>query len=172
MRLLISAVFLALALANPANAQQAPTPCSAPEHRQLDFWLGVWDVSWDDANGIPAGQGTNTITRQLGDCVIQEDFDGGPSTGDLIGRSVSLYHAPLGQWRQTWVDNQGGYFALTGGPDGDAFILNNARVSENAPHRRMVFEDITETSLTWRWQGSSDGAAWNDLWVIRYTRRP
>ena len=28
-----------------ANAQDAkPAPCSAPEHRQFDFWLGDWEV--------------------------------------------------------------------------------------------------------------------------------
>jgi hypothetical protein len=36
----------------------------------------------------------------------------------------------------------------------------------------MVFTDITENSLTWRWQATADaGATWNDQWVIHYTRR-
>ena len=151
-------------------AQQAP--CSAPEFRQMDFWVGTWDVRWDASPGMAAGSGTNTITREYGACVIQEQFDGGPTTGNLIGHSVSVYHAPARTWRQTWVDNQGGYFALTGGPDGEGrFVLTNTRLSDQGPHLRMVFEDITEQSLTWRWQRSSDGETWADAWVIHYTRR-
>lgn len=176
---LISAALAALILAAcasapaPAAAQQTQAPaCSAAEHRHMDFWLGTWDVEWESMSGIPAGRGTNTVTQQLGQCVIQEDFDGGPTTANLVGRSVSLYDARAGAWRQTWVDNMGGYFALTGGREGERFVLTNTRLSEQSPYLRMVFEDITEDSLTWRWQRSQDaGATWSDSWVIRYARR-
>lgn len=165
---------LAACAVSPVSAQQSQQPpCSAPEFRQMDFWVGVWDVRWEPSQGTPAGSGTNTITRELGNCVIQEHFEGGPSTGDMIGHSVSTYHAQTGLWRQTWVDNYGGYFALNGGPEGDRFILTNTRVTDQTPHQRMVFEDITENSLTWRWQRSTDGGAtWTDQWVIYYVRRP
>jgi hypothetical protein len=175
--LVVLSAFALLACAHaPAQGQtqqqqQPPPPCSTPEYRQLDFWVGVWDVRWDASPGIAAGGGTNTISREYGGCVIQEQFDGGPTTGGMLGHSVSVYHAPVGLWRQTWVDNQGGYFALTGGPEGDRFILTNTRLSDRAPHLRMLWEDITPNSLTWRWQGSTDGATWADRWVIHYTRR-
>ena len=149
------------------------SPCAASEFRQMDFWVGTWDVRWNKGGGTPAGAGTNIITREYADCVIQEAFDGGPATGNLIGHSVSTYHAPLGKWRQTWVDNQGGYFALIGGPEGDDFVLTSYRVSDNTPAQRMVFTDIGAHSLTWRWQRTTDsGATWSDSWVIYYTRRP
>lgn len=171
MRILLAAAAM-LAFTASANAQQQTPPCSTPEFRQLDFWVGVWDARWEASQGIPAGTGTNTITRAYGNCVIQEDFDGGPSTGGLIGHSVSTYHAPAQQWRQTWVDNQGGYFALSGGRVGDIFILTSYRINTNTPVQRMVFSDITENSFTWRWQASADaGATWTDSWVIHYTRR-
>ncbi len=168
-----AAAMAALALA-PAEAQQQTQtpPCSTPEFRQLDFWIGTWDARWDAVQGIPAGSGTNTITREYGNCVIQEQFDGGSATGGLIGQSVSTYFAPARLWRQTWVDNQGGYFALTGGPVGDDFILTSYRMNTDTPVQRMVFEDITANSFTWRWQRSADaGATWTDSWVINYTRR-
>ncbi|WP_135212533.1 hypothetical protein [Vitreimonas flagellata] len=171
----ILAALAVLACVGCASAQAQPaaaSPCSMPEFRQMDFWVGVWDVRWEAASGMPAGQGVNTITRAYGDCVIQEAFDGGPATGGLIGHSVSTYHAPLQHWRQTWVDNQGGYFALVGGPEGDDFVLVSSRVSDNTPVQRMVFTEITPNSLTWRWQRTPDGGAtWADQWVIHYTRR-
>lgn len=173
MRMLFLCAAVALAICAPPALAQAQQPCSTPEHRQMDFWLGEWDVRWEEFPGIPAGSGSNVITRAYAGCVIQEAFDGGPSTGGLIGHSVSVYHAPVGMWRQTWVDNQGGYFALTGGAaENGAFILTTDRISESAPHQRMVFEDIAPESLTWRWQRSADGRTWTDQWVIHYTRRP
>jgi hypothetical protein len=166
------AAIAVLALTLCAGAQAQTAPCASPEHRQMDFWLGAWDVRWDESPSTPAGQGTNTITREYGGCVIQEAFDGGPATNNLIGHSVSVFHAPLGLWRQTWVDNQGGYFALSGGPVGEDFVLVNTRLADAAPHLRMRFEDITPDSLTWRWQASADGGAiWSDSWVIFYTRQ-
>jgi hypothetical protein len=171
--LAVIAAFCLSACATASAQQQAqPAPCAAPEFRQLDFWVGVWDARWEAAQGIAAGSGANTITREYADCVIQEQFDGGPATGGLIGHSVSTYHAPAQVWRQTWVDNQGGYFALAGGPVGEDFILTSYRLNTATPTQRMVFTDITETSFTWRWQLTPDaGATWNDSWVIHYTRR-
>jgi hypothetical protein len=156
-----------------ADAQQsaapAPAPCSAPEFRQMDFWVGAWDAYYSADAAAPGGR--NVITRAYGGCVVQEDFDGGPEAQGLIGHSVSTYHAPSGRWRQTWVDNQGGYFALVGGPEGDKFVLVSYRLRDNVPVQRMVFEDIRQESFTWRWQSSADaGASWTDSWLIYYRR--
>jgi len=139
----------------------------------MDFWVGVWDVRWEDTPdfGIAAGNGINRITRELNDCVIREQFEGGPSTDGLVGHSVSMYHAAIRRWRQTWVDNQGSYFALVGGLEDARFVLTNARFGDQGPLWRMVYEDITPESLTWRWQRSADGEAWTDTWVIRYRRK-
>lgn len=167
----VTAVAFLVSACATAEAQQQPQACSAPEFRQMDFWLGVWDAHYTADTSQPPG-GVNVITREYDGCVIQERFEGGPQAQGLIGHSVSTYHAPTQQWRQTWVDNQGGYFALTGGPAGDDFILVNTRISDSMPYQRMVFEDITRNSFTWRWQRSTDaGATWADAWVIYYVRR-
>jgi hypothetical protein len=156
-----------------APAPAVSTQCAGPQFRELDFWVGDWDVRWDASPNQPAGSGRNIVTRQLGQCVIQEQFNGGASANNLVGHSVSTYHAPARVWRQTWVDNQGGYFALTGGKQTDGtFVLENTRVGAGAPYLRMVFSGITPNSLTWRWQRSDDqGATWQDVWVIYYARR-
>lgn len=176
------ALLTAAGLAWPQSAakQAPPAPCSGPEFRQLDFWLGRWMVSWDPSPGLAAGTGTNTVTREYGGCVVQEAFVGGPATGGLVGHSVSSFHGPSQRWRQTWVDNQGGHFTLVGGwvdrsedgPQGGRFVLVASRPGDGLPAQRMVFESITERSLTWRWQVTPDaGASWSDQWVIRYTRQ-
>src|SRR5262249_51530026 len=117
------------------SAEQTTAACAAPEFRQLDFWVGRWDLSW---NG---GKGTNTITREMDGCVIPEHFAGDASQQFLRGESFSMYQPKLGLWRQTWVDNQGGYIPLTGGlqPDG-TFVLTTTRLNEKQRETRMVFE--------------------------------
>lgn len=157
-----------------ANAAPA-APCSGAEFRQLDFWVGDWDLSWTNADGS-IGTGRNQISRdEYGDCVIYERF----SSEQAQGMSVSTYFAPAGLWRQTWVDNTGGYFALTGGAVNDnnvAFELRNTRLSDEELQLRMIWENVTGDSLTWRWQSLApeadpDSAEWVDRWVIHYQRR-
>lgn len=160
-----AATALAADTATPAPPPQQTIGCSGPESMQMDFWVGTWRTI------SSSGEGTNVITKDFDGCVIREAFDGGPNLGGFRGMSVSLYHAPTKQWRQTWVDNQGAYFDLTGGPEGKNFVLTNIRIKENAPHLRMIFEDIAADTFTWRWQNSKDGKAWNDAWVVKYVRK-
>ena len=175
---LIPACLLLGSLSLAAAQEEAPkapaAPCSDAEYRQMDFWVGFWDLTWTAPDGT-VSTGKNSITKMpYGDCVITERFDGG-DTIPLDGMSVSMYSKPHKVWRQTWVDNQGGYFALTGGPQKDGrFILMMDRLDKKAPLSRMVFEDIEENSLVWRWQSKAPDAPedspWRDLWVINYER--
>lgn len=146
-----------------------PTPpCSTPEFRQFDFWLGDWDLVWSDT-----GRGRNTITSTLGDCVIEENFT---TEGALpfVGRSLSTYNVRTGKWHQTWVDNSGAYLDFEGGKVGDSMILSRQAVdtSGNTFLQRMVWFDIEQNSLNWRWEKSTDsGSTWQTQWAIEYTRR-
>lgn len=150
-----------------ANAQ-TPAACAGEEYRQLDFWLGSWDLTWAPTGEGDTGTGTNEISLILDDCVVQESFNG----SGAIGHSVSVYHVPLKKWRQTWVDSTGGYFALVGGPDDEGFRLDLTRLSDNAPYMRMIWRNIERDSMDWHWQRSSDeGKTWEDSWVIHYVRR-
>ncbi len=155
-----------------AMGQDAPPfPCSDPEYRQMDFWVGFWDLTWTAPDGT-VSSGKNSVTRlPFGDCVITERFDGG-DTIPLDGMSVSMFSKPQGVWRQTWVDNQGGYFALVGGPQEDGtFLLDMERLNDQGPYSRMIFEEIKEDSFTWRWQGKREATdEWADQWVINYKR--
>lgn len=150
--------------------QNGSPPCSSDEFRQLDFWVGTWDATWTLPDGSEA-KGSNTITKdEYGSCVIFERF----SAPGLNGMSVSTYHAALGQWRQTWVDDQGGYFTLVGGPS-DAynteFELELSRLTDQSPYLRMIWQDVTPDSFVWRWQArDASKPNWEDRWVINYTR--
>jgi hypothetical protein len=167
MRSLLAA--LAVVVATPALADGTPPPCAGTEFRALDFWLGDWDAKWAPSEG-DSGIGSNHISLSYDGCVIEEHFDGRPGQ-PLMGHSVSMYVAPEQIWRQTWVDNQGGYIELSGGPQANGdFVLTTGR-RPSGRISRMVFTDIKPDSFTWRWQSSTDGTAWSDAWVIHYTRK-
>lgn len=134
----------------------------------MDFWVGTWDLTWADT-----GRGQNIITHQLDNCVIEENFTTlGPQP--FRGNSVSTFDVKTHRWRQTWVDNQGGYFAFEGGMVGDSMILGCEKTGpDGTPFKlRMVFHNIKKNSLDWSWERSDDtGKSWRSLWAIHYSRR-
>jgi hypothetical protein len=155
-----------------ASAQQ-PAPCVAPEFRQLDFWLGEWDLTWPAPGDSLGGKGTNRIEKILDGCVIQENFSGdGPRA--LVGHSVSTYSVQEKKWKQTWVDNQGGYLALTGElKDGEMILGRQGTGPDGKPlQARMVFFHIKPDSFDWCWEASTDGGkTWQVNWPIHYSRK-
>lgn len=169
-RTLLLAAFIAAPASAQSSSPPAPPPCGGPEFRALDFWVGEWVA--EDEQGKPIG--TNRITRnEYGDCVITEHFRMGD--GSMTGHSVSMYRPGLKQWRQNWVDSQGGYFDLVGGPvtaSDHAFYFENKRVAETQPYQRMIWQDVKPNSFTWRWQKRAKAdEAWSDSWVIKYRRK-
>jgi hypothetical protein len=133
----------------------------------LDFWLGVWDVSWTGG-----GEGTNTVRRILADQVIEESFHGRDVDSELMGRSVSVLVASDGLWRQTWVDSDGAYLAFVGVEVDGRITFQREAVVDGVPVvQRMVWLDVTPDAMRWQWQRSVDGGAtWTVVWEIRYRR--
>ena len=160
----------------PAPADVAAA-CASPEHRQLDFWIGDWDVvvRAPAAPGEPwsEARGTQHIEAILGGCAIAEAFAADGPGPAWAGRSYSMWQPALATWRQTWVDDQGGYLALTGGlEDGVMTLVAEPRVIGGRPTvKRMVFLDVTPAALRWEWQHSVDGGPWEAEMIIDYRRR-
>jgi hypothetical protein len=162
----------AVATAASAAAQPQPKPCSAPDYRQLDFWVGEWALEYDRPDGT-VGTATNTITKdEYGSCVIVEKF---AMPNGYKGTSYSVYDREKKHWRQMWVDNQGGTFTLVGGPAQDKGHVFELRTLEPTGReqlmRRMIWEDVSPGQLTWRWQALQSDGRWKDDWVLRYVRR-
>ena len=139
----------------------------------MDFWIGSWQLSWDDGNGS-TGTGTNEIKKILDGKVISENFTAltGKFSG-FNGKSWSVL-TPAGTWKQTWVDNSSGYLDLTGRKEGDRVIFQRTASTPDGRSvmQRMVFYDIHATSLTWDWESSADGGSkWNLQWRIFYRRQ-
>ncbi len=162
MKYLIFLMFLICPMSMAHGAEQTVKPCSGDNHTTLDFWLGHWKVSWQ------GGEGTNTITRSHGNCVINENF----KSPSLHGMSISMYVKVTGQWRQTWMDDKGSFFDFYGQKDGANYIFHTKEnLQQPGIQLRMVFTDIKANSMTWLWQKTSDGGkSWHENWKINYSR--
>jgi hypothetical protein len=138
---------------------------------EFDFWLGEWDLSWEDGATAERGEGTNSVYHDFDRRVIVESFDGRPSL-DLQGMSVSTYDVEAGCWKQTWVDNRGFHAHAVGELADGAMDLRFERVDDGRlALYRMRWSEITPDSLTWSYERSFDrGATWEPRWEIAYSR--
>lgn len=151
-----------------AQSDSTDEPCSALESSQFDFWVGSWDLTWNDTI-----KGTNVITKELDGCVIHESFS--DPTNNFYGHSYSVYNPTKGVWQQTWVDNSGNYLDFEGGFENGKMTLSRSFVGTKgkAVMQRMIFSNISDSSLDWSWESSLDsGATWKQLWLIHYKRLP
>ena len=166
----ISIVILALAV----SAEDTPArPCASSQQRQFDFWFGSWNLSWPGDRAGQSAHGTNQIVRILDGCVLQEQFDGG-SDMHLRGTSLSTFDSRSGKWKQTWVDNEGGYLDFVGEFKDGQMILSREGVSADGAKilQRMVWKNIAHEELDWSWEASGDGGkTWQVRWPIHYTRQ-
>jgi hypothetical protein len=155
--------------AKAAPEGDRPEPCSDPKSAEFDFWLGEWAAEWGDD-----GRGTNVVTKVLDGCVILENFtDLDPGPRALVGMSVSTYVAQEACWKQTWVDNQGGYLDFKGGLTDVGMVLRRETEHEGKTiQQRMIWYDVTDDAFEWNWDRSDDGGAtWKTLWHIHYRRK-
>lgn len=163
----------ALGVQSGSAAAPPPNPCAAPEQKQLEFWVGEWNLTWPGEKQGEIGHGTNKIHRLLDSCVVQENFSGGEAI-HLRGISVSIFDTRAGKWKQTWVDNEGGYLDFVGEfKDGKMILARDAvRPDGTKVIQRMVFKNITASEFDWNWEASKDGGkTWEVMWPIHYKRK-
>jgi Protein of unknown function (DUF1579) len=160
----------------PTAAPPAPPPCSGPEFRQLDFWIGDWNLTHRarvarDKDQWEEGTATNSVRAILGGCVIEEHFE--DKAQGFQGQSASMYNPDKKIWQQTWVDNQNSYLVFTGGMENGRMILSTpAMIGDHPGVKRMVFSNIKPDSFDWDWENTIDGGkTWVTMWKIHYARR-
>ncbi len=163
---------VSIAAAQQSNPGPPPNPCAAVEQKQLEFWVGEWDLTWPGQKAGDTDHGTNTITRIMDGCVVQENFSG--LTQHLRGTSLSTFDVSAHKWKQTWVDNEGGYLDFAGEFKDGQMILQRESVNGKGVKsmQRMVWKNITANEFDWSWEASQDdGKTWQVQWPIHYKRK-
>jgi hypothetical protein len=168
-RLVLFVALLSLVAGSPAAAQDEaapPPPCSAPEHRQFDFWLGEWDVT---ANGKTAGK--NRITAILGGCVLMEEW--ASANGKYAGKSFNRYDTSTGKWEQYWVDTGGGVLRLSGGYSDGKMVLNGeTNTEQGATLERITWHNNADGTVRQVWEKSKDnGDTWKAVFDGLYVKK-
>jgi hypothetical protein len=133
-----------------------------PQSLRLGFWVGDWTLEWD------GGTGRNTIRAIHGGRAVLETFCADPPE-ELRGNSISVWDPLHGCWAQTWWDNHGSVFQLTGDFAGPDLVLTTAAEPDGSSHR-MTFANITPSSLDWEWARSRAGGEFEPMWTVGYRR--
>jgi hypothetical protein len=158
---LIAAVLLSTMADDPR-----PPRCNTPEHRQFDFWVGEWDVTTPD--GKLAGR--NSITRELGDCVVHEHWQG---AGGMRGESFNMWDRDSRRWHQTWVNSSGELLLLDGVfQDGSMRLTGDSGPPAKRITNRITWTPAADGSVRQLWEISEDGGkTWTTAFDGRYRRR-
>lgn len=162
-----AAALLAWCCAGVAQSPPTPPGCTTAEHRQFDFWIGRWQVFTPD--GKKAGE--NSIEAIDGGCALIERWRG---NGGFSGTSLNSWDARARQWRQHWVDNQGGLLRLAGQWDGRRMVLTGAEPGTDGKSvlQRITWTPAADGSVRQLWEQSEDGGAhWRVAFDGTYRRQ-
>ncbi len=155
--LLSLATLLSPALTSADAAK--PAYCATPEYRQLDFWVGDWEVY--DTDGKL--QGYNRVEKVYNGCVIQENWRG--VEGDT-GSSFNIYDASRKLWNETWVSSHGYFLSFDGNLHGKDLVLVGTHLDANGNtelHRGIWTP--TDYGVHQLWEISMDGGR---TWTTRF----
>jgi len=133
--------------------ETAQFPCKHDaKNREFDFWIGDWDVV--DAKGNRLGQ--SHVELMLGDCVLLENWS---SSLGSSGKSFNLWDAGRKRWKQTWVDDSGGFHDYTGDFTGGAMRFDGITFGPNGQETklRMTFTPLAEGKVRQLMEQSTDG---------------
>lgn len=166
-------VFIAMTSSLPAAAQERPDPerCrEQPEWRQLDFWIGTWDVvSAEDGRPL----GVNVIEPMLNDCALLENWT---SARGGTGKSLNFYDPQRRTWRQVWVDSFGNVLDYRQGEFRDGAMRFSGITIDAAgdtTFQQLTFHHVAADTVRQVFESSQDrGGTWTMDWEGIYIRRP
>ncbi len=152
----------------PANP---PANCTAPEHRQFDFWIGEWRVFQTQR---PEEQvAVSTIEGVFNGCGIRETWQ--PFTLHT-GGSLSNFDPVSGRWHQLWIGSVPGHVMFEGGLVDGQMVLTGYWRNVNGPGQhgliRMTFSANADGSVRQLGEVSTDhGLTWAPSFDFLYRRR-
>lgn len=184
----LAGVLLASAVTGPAALAATPSEqadgvlCSAPEHREFDFWIGSWDVL--NRNRPPegdsfylTGRATDRVYAVVGGCGIVEHWRGMAISRFILGFSIRAWDPATREWLLVllWpTTGEPSFGELRGGfrHGRGEFLFERHGPGDERVLNRFTFSDITANSLRWENATSRDGGqSWSGSWIMDFTRR-
>lgn len=165
-------IVLAVMFTTSVKAQGPPDPerCrNQAEWRQLDYWIGTWDVVHpEDGREL----GVNVVEPILNDCALMENWT---SADGFIGKSLNFYDSQRRTWRQVWVDGFGAVLDYREGEFRDgAMHFSGITIGPSADttFRKLTFHHVATDTVRQVFESSADGGeTWAEDWVGIYIRR-
>jgi len=126
----------------PLEQTTAPASCDTPQHHQLDFWVGDWQVYDAETSQLVA---LDRVEKQYEGCIIQENLT---FVTDMYRRpGVKVRLAGIGvnrfdgeQWLQMWADNQWGAIFLRGAPTAEGNMVFVTVIPSRNRDVKLVYE--------------------------------
>jgi hypothetical protein len=147
-----------------ARAKEATEPCmhpeKHPEYRQLDFWVGNWDVV--DQGGHKVGD--SHVDLILKNCVLMENWTDSQGNG---GKSINKYDSVSGKWEQFWVADNGitTHFTGTAGEGEMRYVYERKLPNGSMLTRHLTFTRLPEGKVRQLSQRTIDAGK---TWVTEY----
>jgi hypothetical protein len=127
----------------------APAICDTPQHHQLDFWVGDWQVFDGEKNQLV---GVERVEKLLAGCIVQEnltlltDLYRRPEVKyRLAGMAVNRFDGET--WLQMWADNQWGAIFLRGAPNVDGNMEFVTVVPSRKRDVKLVYENLPDGTV-------------------------
>lgn len=160
-----------LALAAPPAAMPPPPPgCTSTESRQLDFWVGKWNVYPKQKPDMHVAD--SLVENKYTGCAIRENWMPLMPLNEG-GGSLSTYVPEKKIWRQFWVDSSGAAVDLQGGWDGKAMVITGVWPQPGHPAQitRMTYTPLADGSVEQSGVTSDDdGKTWQPSFDFIYVR--
>ena len=152
---------------------------SLGDHARLfDRFVGTWDCDYThfdhDGSLKEHYPGHVTFGWILEGQALQDVWagDAGDGRGErLVGTSIRFFDPKEDRWTVVWIlPEAAAVITVKGGAVDDRIVLEGT--NPDGSRRRWSFNDIGETSFTWRGERSTDsGKTWTLLADYKMTRR-
>jgi len=127
----------------------APATCDTPQHHQLDFWVGDWQVFDAATNQLVA---FDRVEKHTEGCIVQEnltfltDMYRRPGVKyRLAGISINRFDGE--NWLQMWADNQWGAIFLRGAPNADGNMEFVTAIPSRKRDVKLVYQNLADGTV-------------------------
>jgi hypothetical protein len=165
----LAAAGACIGLTLPALSATTAEPCSTnPASRQLDYWLGDWNIAGPGSTA----NATSRVYLALDKCIVVESWDGGRGHR---GENVFGYSPDDKAWHGMFADNQGRVHVFVDGkvtPGAAEFSGPSRGANGETILNRVRIVRISHDKVEQVWEKSSDnGATWTAEFRGEYSRR-